>query len=133
MSFDAIGSAVTKGGDNYHEQLCGELRGLKFEPVLFKRRKGREKGVDIALTKEVLVNAFNQNFDIGCLLAGDEDYVGLVNEAKRYGPVLMGAFFSSQGLSPTLRLAFDDFRDLDRHQPTTEQYLPEIKAQVAGS
>ena len=57
-----------------------------FEPVLFQKRDGREKGVDIALTKEMLVNALHQNFDIGFLFAGDKDYVSLVSEVKRYGP-----------------------------------------------
>lgn len=88
------------------------LRRNGFEPVLFRGSKGREKGVDIALTKEMLVNAFNKNFDEGVLIAGDEDYVGLVNEVKRYGPVICGAFFE-QNLSPELRLSLDRFQVLD--------------------
>jgi hypothetical protein len=56
----------------------------------------------------MLVNAFNRNFDIGILVAGDEDYVGLVNEVKRYGPRIYGAFFE-HGLSPELRLSCDTF------------------------
>ena len=101
-----------QGNDECRDKLARELRKNDFEPVLFQRRDGREKGVDIALAKEMLVNAFNQNFDIGILIAGDEDYVGLVNEVKRYGPVIYGAFFSSHGLAENLRIACDKFFDI---------------------
>lgn len=96
------------GSDEYSDKIRSDLRKYGFEPILFKKRDGKEKGVDIALTKEMLVNAFNQNFDIGYLFAGDEDYVGLVNEVKRYGPIVRGMFFE-HGLSEELRLAFDSF------------------------
>jgi hypothetical protein len=36
----------------------------------------------------MLVNAFNQNFGMEYLVIGDEDYVGLVHEVKRYGPIV---------------------------------------------
>ena len=100
-----------KGDDQNHDRLARELRDQGFEPVLFKKRDGREKGVDIALAKEMLVNSFNQNFDIGLLIAGDEDYVGLVTEAKRYGPMIEGAFFA-HGLSEKLQIALDQFYDI---------------------
>jgi uncharacterized LabA/DUF88 family protein len=57
----------------------------------------------------MLVNAFNQNFDVALLIAGDEDYVELVNEVKRYGPVVNGAFLE-RGLSDNLRYALDCFQ-----------------------
>ena len=83
------------GNDNDYSSLRIILRELDFEPVLFKKHQDKkEKGVDIALTKEMLVNAFNSNFDIAILFAGDEDYVSLVNELKRYGPIIMGVFLT---------------------------------------
>jgi uncharacterized LabA/DUF88 family protein len=98
------------GNDENHSFLKRILRELDFEPILFKKHQDKkEKGVDIALTKEMLVNAFNSNFDIAILFAGDEDYVSLVNEVKRYGPIIMGSFFSD-GLSPNLQYAFDYFQ-----------------------
>ena len=100
-----------QGDEEYHDQLAKELRSKNFEPVLFKRRDGREKGVDIAIAKEMLVNSFNRNFDIGVLIAGDEDYIGLVNEVKRYGTVIWGSFFS-HGLSEKLQITFDRFFDI---------------------
>jgi len=105
--------ASYQGSDEDHLRISKALRAVKFEPVLFQRRNGREKGVDIALTKEMLVNAFNQNFEVGLLVAGDEDYTGLVNEVKRYGPILKGAFFDNAITDP-LRLAFDRFHILGK-------------------
>lgn len=95
-------------------EFSGHLRQRQFEPVLFqlaKKNKG-EKRVDTALTREMLVNAFDQNFDVGVLVAGDEDYVDLVNEVKRYGPRVHGAFFPKNGMSDELRLQFDKFHNL---------------------
>lgn len=100
-----------KGSEEDFTQYCISLRESGFEPVLFRRRNDREKGVDIALTKEILVNSFHKNFEVGLLIAGDEDYVGLVREAKRYGGSIQGAFFET-GLSKHLRLEFDHFYNI---------------------
>jgi len=99
------------GDEKYRMQLSEILRAESFEPILFRLRDGREKGVDIALAKEMLVNAFNKNCDIALLIAGDEDYRGLVQEVKRYGVVVCGAFVTS-GLSEHLKLAYDEFRTI---------------------
>lgn len=100
------------GDDNFCFELCDILRDLNFEPHLYKAEGEQEKGVDIGLTLNMLSNAFNQNFEIGLLIAGDEDYLELVNEVKRYGQIIHGAYFSG-GLSRRLRLSFDGFRYLD--------------------
>lgn len=103
-----------KGSDQDGIEIRNRLRENGFEPVLFKKRNNREKGVDIALTMSMLTNAFNQNFDIGILFAGDEDYVELVKEVKRYGPQLYGRFFDNEfGLSNELRLSFDHFKVIE--------------------
>jgi len=86
--------ASYQGSDEYRDKIRSYLREYEFEPVLFKKKDGKEKGVDIALTKEMLVNAFNQNFDIGYLIAGDGDYVGLVNEVKRTAQLFEVSSFS---------------------------------------
>lgn len=109
-----------KGSEVDYKQIAEELRKNDFEPVLFKKRGDREKGVDIALAKEMLVNAFNQNFELGLLVAGDEDYVCLVNEVKRYGQIIYLAFFS-RGLSDELKLACDKFYDIIKNNPAGTQ------------
>ena len=122
-----------RADDKYYNELCKYLRKFDFEPVLFKKRKGKEKGVDIALTMEMLINAFNQNFDVGLLIAGDDDYFGLINEVKRYGPIIMGAFFEN-GLSKRLPIAFDDFQNLDEYfnDDRFNTYKQKIKNQVSS-
>ena len=41
----------------------------------------KAKGVDIALTTDMLSNAFLGNYDVAVLVAGDGDYVPLVEQA----------------------------------------------------
>jgi len=120
-----------KGGDDYKSELARFLRDNNFEPVLFKRKNSREKGVDIGLTKEMLVNAFNQNSDIGILVAGDEDYLELVHETKRYGPRIWGVFFE-HGLASELRVAFDKFYpiDLKNRIPNLDEFIEKIKIEL---
>jgi hypothetical protein len=73
-------------GDNeFYFGLCEILRSFNFEPHLYKAEGEQEKGVDIGLTLNMLLNAFNKNFEIGLLIAGDADYLELVKEVKRFG------------------------------------------------
>jgi uncharacterized LabA/DUF88 family protein len=96
---------------------------------VFKRdaQTKRSKGVDIALAKDFLCNAFFNNYDVAVLYAGDGDYVPIVNEVKRMGKVVYVAFFYEAGLSPALRLASDEYFPLDEffckqwRQPGQEQ------------
>lgn len=121
-----------KGNEETHSRLRELLRRYGYDPSLFKQTGGREKGVDIALTKDMLVHAFNRNFDIIILIAGDEDYVQLVQEAKRYGSSIQVSFFRD-GLSPNLKVSADNFIALEQHidssqlQKYKEKILDEIK------
>jgi uncharacterized LabA/DUF88 family protein len=118
--------ASYKGNEETKFNLSEKIRKLGFEPLLYQLRGDREKGVDIALTMSMLTNAFNQNFDIGLLIAGDEDYLELVNEVKRYGPIMCGSYFS-EGLSPRLKLAFDHFQHIS-HPAKDDRYLSLVQA-----
>ena len=108
------------------------LRKHEFEPMIYKRNKnGREKKVDIAVAKEMLINAFHHNCDLSLLVAGDADYVDLTQDLKRYGVNVIGAFFE-EGRSPELELACDVFCNIeiwgDNHKELEEkirtQYPP---------
>lgn len=80
---------------------------------LFPRTKERNaKGVDITLARDMLIHAFSGHFDTAILVAGDGDYVPLVNEVKRHGRRVVLAFFDCPALSPELRLSADAFFDL---------------------
>jgi len=118
--------ASYQGSEADCKPYAKKLRELGFEPVLFKKNDGKEKGVDIALATEMLVNAFNQNYDLGIIIAGDKDYMGLVKEVKRYGPIITGAFFE-HGLSDDLALALDKYDNImDKVNFNKEPWKPLI-------
>ena len=97
------------------------LRSLGFDPWVFKKSRQDEKakGVDIALTKDMLSHAFLANYEVAVLVGGDGDYVPLVQEVKRLGKRVHVWFFTDQGLNPDLVRIADEFSDL------TELFLRE--------
>lgn len=84
-------------------------RGFHGEVFKKDRREAKAKGVDIALTKDILSHAFLGNYDLAVLVAGDGDYVPVIEEIRRLGKIVYVAFFEESGLSPNLRLASDFF------------------------
>ncbi len=105
-------------GDNQKRGSVEEaLWSLGFQPEVFKKDRPEEKakGVDIMLTKDVLSHAFMDNYDIAVLVAGDGDYVPLVNEVKRLGKQVCVAFFGPEfGLNSDLKLASDSFANIQK-------------------
>ena len=96
------------------EKIRTKLWELKFQPETFKRKRGERgaKGVDIALTKDMLSNAFQNNYDVAVLITGDGDYVPAIEEVRRLGKVVYLAFFETIGLNRNLKLACDSFTDM---------------------
>jgi uncharacterized LabA/DUF88 family protein len=47
------------------------------------------------------------------LVAGDGDYVPLLDEVKRLGKISVVVFFEKEGMNPDLRLAADYFVPVD--------------------
>lgn len=86
-----------------------------FHPEVFKRTKGqvKAKGVDIALSKDFLSHAFLNNYEVAVLIAGDGDYVPLINEVKRLGKVIYPLSFSQSGLNSELKLSSDKFYEME--------------------
>ena len=86
------------------------LWAMGFQPEVFKkiRPEQKAKGVDIALTKDMLSHAFLGNYEVALLVAGDGDYVPLVEEVKRLGKRVHLCFFDrGSGLCQDLKLASD--------------------------
>jgi uncharacterized LabA/DUF88 family protein len=103
-------------GDN--EKLASihdRLQDLGIEaPRVFKKNKERgSKQVDISLSVEMLSHAHRGNYDAAVLVAGDEDYVPLVDAVAAAGRRVF-LWFVKDGLSPVLRRRADHFYDLDR-------------------
>jgi hypothetical protein len=99
------------GDDQKVQEVRNALWSLGFHPEVFKksRKEEKAKGVDIALTKDLLSHAFLNNYDVAVLFSGDGDYVPVVNEVKRLGKAVYVCAFSQFGLSNELRLASDMF------------------------
>lgn len=99
------------------DEIKEKLRNLGFHPEVFKKPKGKNsKGVDITLAKDILSHSFRDNLDVVVLVAGDEDYLPLLEEIKRLGKIACLYFFEDEigGLSPKLRLASDFFQSIDK-------------------
>jgi len=112
------------GSDEIRENVRAALWDLGFSPYVFKKDKqtSKTKGVDVTLTKDVLSHAYQNNYDAVFLVAGDGDYVPLVEEVKRRGKIVYVAFFGGgpeMGLSPELRLVADRFFQLNAQVSAT--------------
>jgi uncharacterized LabA/DUF88 family protein len=95
------------------DDVRGALLSFGFTPKVFRKPKGgKSKGVDVTLATDVLTHAHQGSYQACVLVAGDGDYVPLVEEVKRQGRNVFVAFFKENGLSPELLLAADDFLDL---------------------
>jgi hypothetical protein len=97
--------------DNYWEFIeqlpdthlrFGELRGLK----------SRQKGVDVLLAVDMLVGAVDRVFDVAILVAGDADFIPVINEVRRRGvSAVVGGVTKST--AKQLRAAADRFVPLE--------------------
>lgn len=100
------------GDDQKLNGVKNTLRELGFHPEVFKKRYDKSKGVDITLSKDLLSHAFFDNYDVAVLIAGDGDYVPLVQEVKRHGKVVYVSFFEDEGLSKELWMASDFYFEM---------------------
>jgi hypothetical protein len=103
-------------GDLVKQQDTREkLRHLKFQPEVFARGKDdtKSKGLDLTIARDILSHGFRDNYDVMVLVAGDGDYVPLLEEVKRLGKICVVAFFEAEGLNPELRLVADYFIGID--------------------
>jgi uncharacterized LabA/DUF88 family protein len=81
-------------------------------PRVFRRDKNRgSKQVDISLATDMLRHAAHKHYDIAVLIAGDEDYVPLVEAVQGEG-ARVHVWFLPDGLSPALQHSADLYRDI---------------------
>lgn len=101
------------GDEQRLQDVRRKLRELGFNPEVFKKSKDKAKGVDIALSIDLLLNASANSYDVAVLIAGDGDYVPLVEAVKRLGKVVYLVFFKRTGLSDDLWMAADAFFEME--------------------
>lgn len=105
------------GDDNRVNEIKNRLWRIGFHPEVFKKIKGRKsKGVDITLTKDVLSHAFLNNYDLAVLLAGDADYLPLINEIKRIGKLVYLVFHEDAIVDENLIRAADLYEGISIHR-----------------
>ena len=104
-----------KGDDKKILSVFDSLKKLGVtDPKIFKKKKdNRTKRVDITLATDMLSHAYNDNYDIAILVAGDEDYVPLVQEIKHCGKQV-SLWFLENGLSPFLKRECDHFYNMHK-------------------
>lgn len=102
-----------KGDAGKRNELRDQLAQLDFDADVFLKVAGKSKGVDISLARDMLGHAYKDSYDAAVLIAGDGDYVPLVEDVKRLGKQVYVVFFAADGngLSPELRRAADTFFD----------------------
>lgn len=85
-----------------------------LSPCVFKKenRSRNGKGVDIALTVDMLSQVFRGNVDSVLLLSGDGDYAPLIDEVHRAGVLVYVSAFSD-GFNPVLKERAAAFYELD--------------------
>jgi hypothetical protein len=89
-----------------------QIRDVGFEPRLFKRITGRKaKAVDVALAADVITLGATDQYQVAVIVAGDADYVPVLESVKRLGLHVLVAFFAGS-TSPQLRIAADEYVDL---------------------
>jgi uncharacterized LabA/DUF88 family protein len=86
--------------------------GIQAPRVFPKNKQKGSKRVDISLCVDMLWQAHAGNYEAAILVAGDEDYVPLVEAVKALGRQVF-VWFVSSGLSPHLKRSADYFFNLD--------------------
>ena len=66
-----------------------------------------EKGTDVQLATDMITHSYKGNYDVGILVAGDNDFAGAVQAVKDNGKHVEVALFGKQGTSQQLRSVAD--------------------------
>lgn len=85
--------------------------GIHAPRVFPKFKQKGSKRVDISLSVDMLSHAQAGSYDAAVLVAGDEDYVPLVEAVEAQGRQVF-VWFVSSGLSPALKRQADYFFNL---------------------
>jgi uncharacterized LabA/DUF88 family protein len=77
-------------------------------------KRDEQKGVDVRIAIDMVTKAYQNHYDIATLLAGDEDFVDVVNTVKDIaGKQVVGAAFD-WNLSSKLAEVFDNYIRLSK-------------------
>ncbi len=103
------------GDETDRAKIVDDLKAMNIESAqVFHRSKSRgSKRVDISLTTDMLIHSFRNVYDAAILVAGDEDFVPVIEAIKNAGKYVVLWFWDeSNGLSPHLKRAADFYADI---------------------
>lgn len=109
--YDAIVDESEKKKRQEQSSFFNQMQNLPLCTVrlgrLVKTAEGyRQKGVDIMMAIDMLSKAYANHYEIAILLAGDGDFVDLVEAVKDAGKRVYGAYLAEH-VSKDLRESFD--------------------------
>jgi len=90
-----------KGNNGYEVRLGKVVPTGKDETGPLK-----QKGVDVLLAVDMITKAYNEQYDFAVLIAGDSDFLEVVNAVKDSGKRVFGMYFRSH-IADDLFDAFD--------------------------
>lgn len=80
---------------------------VRLGRLVYSEKEGfRQKGVDIIMTIDMLSKAYDGHYEFAILVAGDGDFVHLVDAVKDAGRRVIGAYYQDN-ISPRLRESLD--------------------------
>ena len=105
---------ATKGAQPEIAEVERQLKekGIEAPRVFHKHKTKGSKQVDISLATDMLLHAARKHYDIAVLVAGDEDYVPLVEAVQGEG-ARVHVWFLPDGLSPALAHSADEYRNIE--------------------
>jgi len=81
---------------------------IKYGHLVISKKEGtRQKGVDTLIAIDMITKAFQGQYHYAVLLAGDADFIPIVDAVKHVGPIVVGAFFSDTENSDKLTHVVD--------------------------
>ncbi len=115
------------GDSSKIDKIETDIKSLGIEaPRVFKKDKNKgSKRVDISLATEMLTHAHRKNYDVAVLVAGDEDYIPLVDAVMAEGRRVV-LWFIDDGLSPALKNKADYYFDLGKVLLSDDRALSQI-------
>ncbi|MCQ9378788.1 NYN domain-containing protein [Methyloversatilis sp. XJ19-49] len=121
-----------QGSDEDIQTLRILLKRYGYDSSIYPKRKGRnEKGVDLAVAREMLMQAFHRNYEVAVLVGGDADYVGLVEDVKRLGRTCVGVFPNGNSMSDKLLISLDRYFEIAGPAEVLTYQLAKARAQSA--
>jgi len=84
-------------------------------PLKTSGKSYEEKGVDMALGMDMLIDGFQKHFDCAILVSGDRDYARLIERVRRDCGWSVEVAFFELGLSSELRLSAQKFINLTQN------------------